>query len=202
MRAKSFSYTIASTSIAGFANGVTGTIQTTPWTTIAGAPGDGLAHTVTLASGQNLSSINITVNGLDAEGRAQSEVHAGPNNTTTTLSKFLSSLTSVSASATLGASTMSVGWTAVSITPAIPVDSARHSGPVVSITPVCSTIIQQTVTPIFTTANASVNWQSLIAVTGSAAIGVANAGVTAIRASITTAVVGSTLTMEIAQTRE
>ena len=111
MRPRKFSYTLSALDADGFCVDVTGTIQTTPWTTIAGSPADGLAHQTTLASTADLSGIDITVNGTDAEGREQSETIAGPNNNTVNLIKYFKTVTSVSASGTLGENTMLVGWT-------------------------------------------------------------------------------------------
>lgn len=117
MRPSKLSYTLSALDADGFAVNVTGAIQTTPWTTIASAPADGLAHQTTLYSAANLSAITITVNGTDCEGRTQSESIAGPNATTTTLTKYFKTVTSVTATATLGANTMLVGWTASCVTP-------------------------------------------------------------------------------------
>lgn len=71
---------------------------------------DGLAHQISLKSGANLSGINITVTGLDADGQEQTEVLAGPSNNTVETTAYFSQVTSISAASTLGANTMDVGW--------------------------------------------------------------------------------------------
>jgi len=133
MRPSKILYTLAALDDNGFCAAVTGAIQTTPWTTIAGAPADGTAHATTLYSTANLSAITITVNGTDAEGRTQSESIAGPNSTTVTLTAYFKTVTSVSASATLGANTMDVGWTAVAVTPLYPQDYHSFNQAVLSV---------------------------------------------------------------------
>ena len=199
MRPKSFSYTFADLDADGFAVDVTGAINTTAWTTIAGSPDDGCAHQTTLYSTANLSGITITVTGTDAEGRTQSEAHAGPNNNTVNLTSYFKTVTSISASATLGANTMLCGWTTLCVTPAYPVNRLSGSGPVVSISPAnCTLTVQQTASDMVNTANASVVWQDLIASGSSAAIGQGKDGITAVRANITVSSPG-TLTMEMAQ---
>ena len=133
MRPSKKTYTLAALDADGFAVNVTGAIQTTPWTTIAGAPSDGIAHATTLYSAADLHAITITVNGTDSEGRAQSEDILGPNATTTTLTKYFKTVTSVTASATLGANTMQVGWTALCATPSYPQDYHAYSAATLSI---------------------------------------------------------------------
>jgi hypothetical protein len=203
MRPKRFSYTFVALSAAGFAATVTGDIKTTPWTTIAGYPLDLIAHqtTLTLASGGSLAGVNITVTGTDAEGRAQSETIAGPS-ATTNLTKYFKTVTSITADATLGASTMNVGWTTLCSTPAYPLAVYPHDGAMVSISPAnCTLVIQQTASPIFDTAAASVVWQTLIASGTAVATAQALIGATAVRALISISSPG-TLTMDIAQARQ
>jgi hypothetical protein len=134
-RPKRFTYTLTALSAAGFAAAVTGAINTTPWTTIVGAPPDGAGHlaTLTLASGGSLAGVNITVIGTDAEGRYQTETIAGPS-ATTTMTKYFATVTSITSDATLGASTMNVGWLAACYTPTIPVADYPHTGPLVGVT--------------------------------------------------------------------
>jgi hypothetical protein len=202
MRPKRFSYTFAALDADGFAAAVTGAINTTPWTTILGSPADGCAHqtTLTLASGSSLAGVTITVTGTDAEGRVQTEAIAGPSGTTN-MTKYFATVKSITSSATLGASTMNVGWTTLCSTPAYPVAVYPHDGAVVSISPANTTVtMQQTVSPIYDTAASSVVWQTLIGAGSSTAIAQALIGTTAIRALITVQSSG-TLTMDIAQAR-
>jgi hypothetical protein len=127
MRPKKTVYTLAAANADGFCELVTGNISVTPWTTIAGAPGDGCAHEtqLVLAGGGSLAAVTLTITGTDAEGRVQSESIAGPS-ATSTLAKYYKTITSILSSATLGASTMNVGWTAVCRTPAYPTARVPH----------------------------------------------------------------------------
>jgi len=118
MRPINKTYTPADDSTTGFKTGATGA---GPFTMTTTSPGDGLAHLVSLTSTANLSAISMTLTGTDAEGRAQTEVVTGPNNTTVYGTKYFATLTSVSASATLGANTMNVGFKDESVSPALPV---------------------------------------------------------------------------------
>ena len=129
MRPKQLSYTLAALSATGFASALTGA---GPFTTFS-AQTDGTAHQTTLASVANLSAITMTVVGTDAQGNAQTEAIAGPNNNTVNLTKYFKSITSITASATLGANTMNVGWTALVQTPFILVDTYKLSGPAVTV---------------------------------------------------------------------
>jgi len=200
MRPKRLNYVFSALDADGFAVSVTGAIQTTPWTTIAGAPSDGVAHQTTLASSADIHAITITVNGTDAEGRVQTESIAGPASNTVNLTKYFKTVTSITSDATLGANTMNVGWTTLCSTPAYPVAVYPHDGPVVGISPVsCTVTIQQTISPIYNTTTASV-WQTLIASGTAVAIAQGTAGITAVRALVTVSAPG-TLTMDIAQAR-
>jgi hypothetical protein len=127
MRPKKTVYTLSAAHADGFCDGVTGDISVTPWTTIVAAPADGCAHEtqLVLASGGSLAAVTLTITGTDAEGRVQSESIAGPS-ATSTLANYNKTITSILSSATLGASTMDVGWTAVCHTPCYPVARFPH----------------------------------------------------------------------------
>ena len=77
---------------------------------IANKPADGLGHQVTLQSAANLSGINMTLLGTDANGNPCTEVLAGPNAGTATSVKHYATLASITPAATLGANTMGAGW--------------------------------------------------------------------------------------------
>ena len=205
MRPTRITATIASANAAGYASAITGAIQTTAWTSIISSPNDGLAHQTTLYEGTNLSGINITVTGLDGNNRSFSEVIAGPNATTTNLLNYFASVTAISANATLGASTMSCGWTGTAVTSTIPVNPYTHAGPAVIMTAggtgYASVRVDQTVTPVFNTSASATNWYSLISL-GSTGIGQGDAGITAIRGFAGSAGTSSTITLDIAQSRD
>lgn len=119
MRPISLSFTPADNTSTGYKSAATGAGPFTPTTTSAG---DSLAHLTTLDSTANLSAITFTVTGLDADGRAQTEAITGPNNNTVTGTKYFSSVSSVSASSTVGANTVNIGYADTSITKTIPLD--------------------------------------------------------------------------------
>lgn len=127
MRPKRYSYTPADDDTDGIANDLTGA---GPWTSgdlVAAGPDDGLAHTISLTSAANLSGITITVTGTDADGNAQSEAITGPNANTVEGTKFFTTITDVSASATLGANTLDIGWSDTMVGPTIPLNWRQES---------------------------------------------------------------------------
>jgi hypothetical protein len=99
----------------------------------SGACPDGLAHQLAFVSTANLSGINLTVVGTDADGRAQTEVRAGPNNNTVESSKYFKTITSITASSTLGANTMDVGWVDEAVSHTIRLDDSRTNAAAVSV---------------------------------------------------------------------
>jgi hypothetical protein len=201
MRAKRFTYTLSALDEDGFASAVTGAINVTPWATILGSPGDDCAHQTTVLSTTDLSGINYTFKGTDANGREQTEVIAGPSSTTINLVNYFKTMTSISANATMGTSTMTVGWTTLCSTPIIPCAVGPHDGPIISISPSGITLtMQETATPIFATSASSTLWQTLISSGTAVAKAQADIGITGIRALISVNSSGI-LTMDVAQAR-
>lgn len=116
----------------GLADGITGA---GPWTLVGSAPNvlllggavpDGLAHQLNLTSTANLSGINITITGTDADDKPITETRAGPNNTTVETSSYFKTVVSITASSTLGANTMDVGWVDEFVGPTVPLDWRRN----------------------------------------------------------------------------
>ena len=87
-----------------------------PWFSGTPATGDDLGHRVTIASIANLSAINFTVVGTDANGNVVAEVVAGPNNNSVATVRHFKTMTGLSASATLGVNTINVGFGASAAT--------------------------------------------------------------------------------------
>jgi len=114
-----FSYTPADNNLIGFAENITGA---GPFTMTTTTPDDDLAHQVTIDSAQNLSSITFTLTGTDADDFSQTEDVVGPNATTVTGTKYFKTLTTVTASATLGANTADIGWNDVAVGPTFPLN--------------------------------------------------------------------------------
>lgn len=97
-------------------NGLCAAITGTgPWTIadaefVANDSGDSLAHRLNLTSGAGLGAITITVVGTDADGNTLVESLSGPAANTVETTGYFLTLISVTASATLGANTMDIGW--------------------------------------------------------------------------------------------
>jgi hypothetical protein len=111
----------------GLADGITGA---GPWDAadfVTTDVPDGLAHQLNLTSAANLSAINFTLTGTDADDRAQVEVVAGPNATTVETTKYFKTLTDVEASATLGVNTLDIGFVDEFVSPTIALDFLRNA---------------------------------------------------------------------------
>ena len=134
--------------------GVTGVIATA-------VVSDGLAHFFTLTSGANLSGITMTLVGLDADGQAQTEAIAGPNANTVTSLKYFSRINTITFGSTLGASTMGVGISPVSISPTLPVNymqQAFSSTQMVAVTGTIDYTVQYTEGAIYDTQPSTLTW--------------------------------------------
>lgn len=144
-------FTPAAANATGIATGLTGAGPFTTFT--ASGAGDGLGHQLSLTSTANLSTINFTIVGFDADGNPRTETLAGPNiNTVNTVHDY-SSITSITASSTLGANTMNVGWTAVSVSPMIILDWRSWVGArvLVQISGTINYTVQETPHPVWLT---------------------------------------------------
>lgn len=80
---------------------------------------DGLAHQLSITSGDDLDEINFTLVGTDADDNEISETIAGPDNGTVETTKYFKTLTSITASATVGEDTFDVGWVDEFVSPTI-----------------------------------------------------------------------------------
>lgn len=201
MRPKTFSYTPAAASASGFASAVTGTGPFVITTTVAG---DGLAHTVTLGSAANLSAITFTITGTDADGKSQVVTITGPNATTVTTTQYFGSVTLVSASSTLAANTMNIGWSGVSVSPTIPMDW-RATVPNVTVQCVVTGTInyssQYFIAEVWDSANppAQGTWTTSATITGKTATfdGGYTAYLRALRLLVNSVTAGATIKMTI-----
>lgn len=137
MRPVYYSFTPANTTTTGIVSGLTGA---GPWTTFTlSGPSDGLAHQLSLTSAANISGINITVTGTDADGVAISETLAGPAANTVETTKYFKTVTQISAASTLGANTMDVGWVDEFVSQTIPLEFYLQG-----LTPVCQVTLTGT----------------------------------------------------------
>jgi hypothetical protein len=131
----------------GIATGLTGAGPFTTFT--ASGPTDGIAHQLSLTSAANISAITLTLVGTDADGIAQTEAVTGPNATTVETTGYFLTLTSITASSTLGANTMDVGWVDEISSRTIPLN--RHSEAAarghIDVTGTCTFSVQYTMVP-------------------------------------------------------
>lgn len=129
MRPKRKTYTLAAASVTGYASNVTGATWALDDTT---GPADGLGHLVAIHndSTTNHTGKTVLLTGTDPEGRVLTETLALPDNAATvTSTSYFATLTSAVPSATIGADTMDIGWSAACATPMYPVDMHRYAGP-------------------------------------------------------------------------
>ena len=162
-----------------------------PWTIadaefVGTSAGDGLAHRLNLTSTANLAAITITIVGTDADDNALTEAHAGPNNNTVETLSYFKTISSVTASATLGANTMDIGWVDEVMTKTYPIDwrSGEAATYGVNVTGTANYTVQESFDDIQNvTAPAQRVWHSLSALTSKttdlASVGTVNA--TAVR---------------------
>ena len=123
MRPNRFNFTPAAVSATGLASAVA--YVGTGLAVTATSSADGLAHliTVTGIAATNHSGKTFTVVGTDAEDRAQSQGIAGPNGAVTvTTTKYFKTVTRIDISATTGADTFNVGWSALAVSSAFPLN--------------------------------------------------------------------------------
>lgn len=122
-------HTVAAASLTGFASNVTGAAFTI---TTAG-PGDGLQHLVTVRNdtATDHSGKTIALVGTDANGNSQTETLTAPaGSATVTSTKEFRTLTSATPSATIGADTFDIGWTAVASGPWVEMDNGDYNASV------------------------------------------------------------------------
>lgn len=110
------SYTCAAASLTGHASNATGAA----WTIATGAAGDGLAHKVTVRNDSvtDHGAKTIVLVGVGPNGETLTETIAAPGTSATVTSTlYYKSLTSATPSATIGADTFDIGWTAAAHSP-------------------------------------------------------------------------------------
>lgn len=111
-------YTPAATSVTGLGTAVTGAT----WTLTNTSAGDNLAHIITIKgnAATDHSAKTAIITGTDNAGVALTETVNLPNGTATVSStKYFLTVTSIVPSATIGADTMGLGYTAVAVTPPV-----------------------------------------------------------------------------------
>ena len=120
------SYTPSDNSLTGFASNVTGA----SWVIAVAGPADGLGHLVTIRNdtANDHSGKTAALVGTDVDGKVLTETMALPaGSATTTSTKYFATLTSITPSATIGADTMDIGWSDVSVTKTYPVNDRQNT---------------------------------------------------------------------------
>lgn len=132
MRPVYYTFDLADADTDGIADNLTGA---GPWSSgnfVATGPSDGFAHQLSLTSAANLSAINITITGSDADGVAFSETLAGPNAATVETTGFFKTVSAVSAASTLGANTLDIGWVGEVASQTIPLELFAVTPPTIA----------------------------------------------------------------------
>ena len=115
------SFTPAAANLIGYAENVTGAT----WTLTATTANDSLAHLTTIRNdaATDHSAKTALITGTDADGNTQTETQALPGGSlTTTGSKYFKTISSIVPSATIGADTMDLGWSAVAVSQTVPLN--------------------------------------------------------------------------------
>jgi len=139
------------------------TAVSTPATT------DGLAHLVTLVAPvqATLAGITFTIVGTDANGTPQTETGlVGPaSGATVTSTKHFKTITTIQPSATMGALVVSVGVSAESVFPMIPLEwrSSAAAAMTVKVTGTINFTVEETYANPYTNAHANCPWVSVTA---------------------------------------
>lgn len=176
MRPKRWTYTLAALDADGYvasanvnsvAVGAAYTLRSS-----ATHPEDGCGHPVTVYSGGDTTGTVFTINGTDPENRTISEDITGPNNNTATSTKYFKTVTSVvRKSGATGAVAFTVGFTAVAVTPIIPVNQNASVGPMFGVD-VGGTVNydgQATNGDVFALANATLFFEAITGMSGATA---------------------------------
>ena len=154
MKPITLSFTPSAASTTRFATALTGA---GPFATFTNTTtGDSLAHLVTLTSAANISAITLTVTGTDADGHTQTEAIVGPNATTVTGTKHFLTISGIAASSTLGANTMDVGISPVSVSQTVPLNWRENPFSVSLFVDISGTInysVQHTFANVYATAD-------------------------------------------------
>jgi len=117
------SYTVAAASLTGHASNVTGDT----WVVTTDTASDGLCHKVTVRNDSvtDHAAKTIVLTGIGGNGEPISETITAPGvSATVTSTKFYKQLLSAVPSATIGADTFDIGWTAEAVTPWLGIRSA------------------------------------------------------------------------------
>lgn len=177
---------------------------TAPTTT---ATSDSLAHLVTFTSPvqATLAGITFTIVGTDANDMAQTETGiTGPaSNSTVTSTKHFKTIATVQPSATMGGLVVSIGVSAESVTPMIPLEwrSIAAAAMTVKVTGTINFTVQETYANPFANAHEACPWVTVTALSAKTATtsSTVTVGDQAVRLMTNTVTNGATLTWYITQ---
>lgn len=116
MRPISFTYTPLQADTDGMANDVTAAAGTA-FTLITDEMSDGLAHSIIITPSGSVTG-NYTISGTNADGESISETLATDTTNAVTSANYYVSDIVILAPSGLGAETVDIGWTGVSVSPA------------------------------------------------------------------------------------
>lgn len=196
------SWTPSGVNATGFKANATGAT----WTLTATTSADGMAHFVTITNNTANSHSDKTalLTGTDADGNVQTETMSLPGASTfTTSTKHFATLTSIVPSATIGADTMGIGWTEISVSPTIVLDGYQIS-PAFATTAVTGTInysVQETGSDPFSTPDQSGVWVAPTAFASktAAVVSVFDYSVRAVRLLVNSITAGATFSIAVNQ---
>lgn len=157
MRPLHKTYTPAAVDTDGIVDGATG--ADSPLTLLASGAGDGLAHQLNLTSGADISGIDFTITGTDADGVAITETIAGPAATTVETTNYFLTVTEITISATLGSDEVDIGWVDEFVTPTIGVNYHRSESSLrVAVTGTINYTAQQTFDELRLRSDGAFDW--------------------------------------------
>ena len=203
MRPKTWTYTPEAANSTGFLSNATGATFTLTATT----PDDGLAHIVIFDPDgtADLSAITVALTGTDADGRAQTETITLTNGGGTTSStKFFKTLTLAVPSATIGAETVDIGWTAAAVGPTIPVNWRANPFELTLSTDISGTInfdVEYTSQDIWTSQPSTLLWSNHATIAAKTADtdGSTTVPIRAVRLAVNSVTASATLSLTVIQ---
>jgi hypothetical protein len=205
MRPDLHSYTPSAANLTGFLSDATGAAGA-GWALSATTAADGLAHLVTIRNDSvtDHSAKTAVLTGTDADGKAQTEtVNLPGTSATVTSTKYFKTLTSVVPSATIGADTMDIGWSAVAVSPTYPIDTDAEVACNIyaDITGTINFSIMQSFADVQTDNTYMTSFSAISALAAKSAdtAGQSNVGATAIRLLVNSVTTGATIAMYTSQ---
>lgn len=205
MKLVTLSYAPLDASVNGYKTGATGA----SWPLTVTTAGDGLGHLTTIRNNSSTDHSGKTalVTGTDADGKAQTETITLPTgNATVTGAKHFGTVTTIVPSATIGADTMGLGWSAVAVSPVVPLNYVHTPFSVslgIVLTGTINYTVQHVFNDIFAAAPSTYTWFPHITLVTSTSNGNSNYAfpVRATRLLVNSVTAGATIAFTINQGR-